>query len=146
MRNCPECGKVFAFVTRNLCPDCLEKEEISFQRVEKYLEENPGATVLEVSRATGVSEQKIVSFLREGRLIPAGQPLLECERCRKPISSGRFCPECRAALSSSLKDVSHLEGRQPGQAEERPLVRRQEQEAREKVRMHTADRYRKTRR
>ncbi|MDH7576911.1 MAG: hypothetical protein QHH75_03605 [Bacillota bacterium] len=144
LRNCPECGRLFTFIGRNLCPACIEQEEASFKEVEKYLEENPGAKVSEVSKATGVSEEKIVSFLRTGRLIPSGTQLfLECERCHQPISSGRFCSECRAVLSSSLRERSSVP---LPQTEEAPLIRRREPDSHQKARMHTADRYRKTHR
>ncbi len=144
LRNCPDCGKVFTFISRNLCPACIEKEEASFNKVEEYLEENTGATISEISRATGVAEEKIIFFLRAGRLVPiGGKHLLECESCGKPISSGRFCAGCQAVLSSSLREAG---ASRPPAEEEAPLIRRPEPGLRQKGKMYTADRYRKTRR
>jgi len=28
IRNCPECGRIFEFVFKNLCPECIQKEDI----------------------------------------------------------------------------------------------------------------------
>lgn len=104
LRNCPECGRLFAYVTRNLCPACLEKEGEYFKKVEEFLRGHGGATITEISEATGVPEDKVISFLREGRLVASSDSLLlECERCGKPIRTGRFCDACRMALETSLK-------------------------------------------
>lgn len=147
LRNCPECGKVFVWVAHNLCPECAGKEEAFFKEVEKYLELHPGATIFEISEATGVPEEKIISFLRAGRLIPlGGGMLLECEHCGKPIASGRFCDACRVALSSSFKERVSSESRAGVQKQDVPLVQNTEARRREKARMYTAERYRRTRR
>lgn len=134
LRNCPECGKLFAFMTRNLCPACLEAEERLFQEIESYLRQNPGATVSEVSQGTGVDEKKIIFFLRNGRLIGSGTALLlECERCGKPIKTGRFCDTCRAELGATLKEAN---------PEDNPRERSTDSG----FRMHAAEIYRRRRR
>lgn len=116
-----------------------------FEKVEKFLRRNSGASVQEISEATGVPEEKIIYFFKEGRLI-ARTPLrqLVCERCGKPIASGRFCKNCREALGSVVRSLDSS-----------PPVRRLEKESRqsdhfqpvkqEKGRMHTADRVRRLR-
>ncbi|MGB9791651.1 MAG: MerR family transcriptional regulator [Thermacetogeniaceae bacterium] len=140
LRNCPECGKLFAYVSRNLCPECIEKEEELFKKVESFLKEHGSATVQEISEATGVPESKVISFLRTGRLVASsGSPLLECERCGRPIATGRFCDACRAALEAALKEEkSEVPGGTPGM--------RQPAGDSGQVRMFTAELYRKTRR
>jgi len=139
LRNCPECGKLFAYVARNLCPACLEKEEEFFKEVESFLKGHRGATVSEISEATGVPEEKIISFLRAGRLITSGTNLvLECDRCGKPIRMGRFCDECRTVLGSSLK------GSEQRQAPGQDAGKTPEPDA-SRSKMHTAELYRRNR-
>lgn len=140
LRNCPECGKLFAYVSRNLCPECIEKEEELFRRVESFLKEHGSATVQEISKATGVPESKVISFLRTGRLVASSNsPLLECERCGRPIATGRFCDACRAALAAALKE-------EKGQGSGDALGARPQLEGSGEKRMYTAELYRKSRR
>jgi len=97
LRNCPECGKVFVYVTRNLCPECAAKEEELFRKVKDYLYEVPGATMEEIYEKTGVPPKKILEFLREGRLILKKENvnlILHCEMCGQPILTGRLCDKC----------------------------------------------------
>ncbi|TYP50911.1 TIGR03826 family flagellar region protein [Thermosediminibacter litoriperuensis] len=101
IRNCPVCGKVFVFVARNLCPECIAKEEEEFRKVKDYLYEFPGATMEEISEKTGVSPKKILEFLREGRLLLKKENvniLLRCQMCGSPILTGRICEKCAGEM------------------------------------------------
>ena len=69
LRNCPICGKLFVFMTRNMCPDCIKKEDEEFDLVREYINEHAEATIDEVSEATGIPPSKILKFLKEGRLM-----------------------------------------------------------------------------
>ena len=42
-----------------ICPACREKEEEDFQRVKKYLYENPGASLTQVSTELEISVEMI---------------------------------------------------------------------------------------
>jgi flagellar operon protein (TIGR03826 family) len=107
LRNCPECGRIFGYMGRNLCPDCMNKEEEEFQTVRKYVRDHPGAGVFEVAEATGIDEEKILQFLRDGRLQSRGfQNTLECERCGKKITAGRYCDNCRGQMDASIRQVA----------------------------------------
>ncbi|MBO8159046.1 TIGR03826 family flagellar region protein [Thermosyntropha sp.] len=111
LRNCPKCGRLFAYQGRNLCKKCQEEEENEYLLVRKYVRDNPGATIFEVSEATGVEEEKILQFLREGRLQSKGlAAALECERCGKKISAGRFCPECIKEMDAQIKGIIGSQG------------------------------------
>lgn len=115
LRNCPECGRLFAYQGRNLCKKCQEEEENEYLVVRRYVREHPGATVFEVAEETGVEEEKILQFLRDGRLQSKGlTSVLECERCGKKISSGRYCPQCIKELDSQIQGViGHNTRKQP---------------------------------
>lgn len=106
LRNCPECGKLFAYQGKNLCRKCQEKEEDEYLIVRRYVRDHPGATVFEVADATGIEEEKILGFLREGRLMSRGfVGSLECERCGRKIAGGRYCDQCLYELDNQFKTV-----------------------------------------
>ncbi|HHY34957.1 MAG TPA: MerR family transcriptional regulator [Firmicutes bacterium] len=102
VRNCQRCGKLFRYVGVPICRECQAKEEEQYAAVKAYLSENPGATVPEVHKATGVPVEVIVDFVKTGLLVIAGTGDLEprCKICGKPISAGQICSECLQALSS----------------------------------------------
>lgn len=97
LRNCPQCGKVFMFMVRNLCPACLDEEEKQYEEVKTYLRKNPGAQVEQIVEDTGVDESKVMRWLRDGRLEVAdsgGKPVLICQRCGRKVEKGTLCPIC----------------------------------------------------
>jgi flagellar operon protein (TIGR03826 family) len=109
LRNCPQCGRLFEFVFKNLCPECSQKEQDDFEVVATHLKDNPGVGIPEISKATGVSTDKIIKMLKSGRLIVCEQSegsLLTCERCGKPIVNGHFCPACRDSMARALMQKS----------------------------------------
>lgn len=107
LRNCPECGKVFTFIRTNLCPECQKKDEENFRIVRKFLLENPGALITEVSEKTGIGEEKILRYLKEGRFSVGTkiQVKLQCELCGAAINAGRYCLPCQEKLTAGLKKV-----------------------------------------
>jgi len=105
LKNCPECGKLFVYVHRNLCPDCLKKDEENFEQVREYLNNNPKATIEEVSKGTDVPVKKILGYLKEGRLILQSNNVnitLNCEICGEPILTGRICAKCTSRFKKAL--------------------------------------------
>lgn len=106
LRNCPNCGKLFAFQGKNLCRKCQEYEEDEYLIVRRYVRDHAGSSVMEVAEATGVEEEKILAFLREGRLLSRGfVGSLECERCGRKIAGGRYCDQCVYELDNQFKAV-----------------------------------------
>lgn len=105
--NCKGCGKIFnATISGNkLCPACRDLDVNNFKKVKEYLYQNKGASIPEVSDATGVSAKDIMRYLREDRLEVADQANLgiPCERCGVSIKSGRFCDHCTAEMTQILK-------------------------------------------
>lgn len=105
LKNCPRCGRVFVYTNVMLCPQCLKEDEQDYNKVRDYLYEHPKATIDKVSRETEVPAKKIIRFLREGRLILSKENVnifLTCERCDKPIRSGRYCKECAEEFKEKL--------------------------------------------
>lgn len=105
--NCPECGRLFAADGgRRVCRKCLEREDSDYAIVRRYIREHPGASVFEVSEETGVEEEKILQFLKDGRLQSAGYvEIFFCERCGKKITGGKFCDNCRAQMTQEVRSA-----------------------------------------
>ncbi|MCL2226424.1 MAG: flagellar protein [Oscillospiraceae bacterium] len=104
---CIFCKKPFQTLGRKACPDCLEQIDKDFFVVRDYIYEHKQTNMDKVSEETGVSMQIIRHLLKEGRLqldeIGGGGGLLVCERCRKPINSGKLCKACTDKVSNTMK-------------------------------------------
>ena len=72
VQSCKGCGKLFSFLARGICPDCIDLREQRFQTVREWLRDNPGASIMAACQATGVEERLVAEFIREGRLQFAG--------------------------------------------------------------------------
>lgn len=110
IRNCSRCGRMFqAEGATKLCSRCLDNDEEDFKVVREYVYDNPGANITEVSEETGVSEEKILKFLRQGKLMLKDEVsmVLDCERCGKPIKTGRFCDSCSHEMSQGLRTAAN---------------------------------------
>ncbi len=134
IRNCPRCGRIFTYIASPICGNCIEVEESEFKVVKEYIYDNPGATIAEVSRETEVTVEKIMKFLRDERLELRSENsnlILECEKCGRPINSGRFCESCKGQITESLKREFGIEKKEPV---ERPQTKA------DRERMYTAER------
>ena len=98
IQNCAECGgeRRYAGLGELRCVECGNVQLNDYGRVRAYLEAHPGAMQSEVSRATGVSTNRIRQLLVEERIeISANSNIfLNCEMCGMPIRSGSRCPKC----------------------------------------------------
>jgi len=105
LTNCPRCGKLFVKGTHDLCPNCLKDIEAEYQLCADYLRENRGATIYELSEATGVSIRQIKRFIQEGRISIKDNPNMgyPCESCGTIIQEGNLCPSCMAKLNRDIK-------------------------------------------
>lgn len=118
IRNCNNCGKIYKYDGFSKCHDCRKEQEKNFEKVKEYLRENPGASINAVEEATGVPEEDIMLYLRQGRLEmdESSQITLNCEKCGAKIFSGRFCNKCTNELQSSfakLTKESKVETKKP---------------------------------
>ena len=102
---CKICHKPFQSIGGNTCSDCLTKIDRDFMTVRDYIYENPNSNMEKVAEETGVEKAVILHLLKEGRLkldTPDVEGLLVCYICKKPISSGRMCDECKAKVASTM--------------------------------------------
>lgn len=104
LRNCIQCGKLFVYISKALCPDCLKKENEMFEKVRDYINQNPDSSLKKVSEKTGVDTKKILGFLKEGRLLlkKANANILNCEVCGEAILTGRYCEKCAKELKNKF--------------------------------------------
>lgn len=104
IKNCSKCGRMFAAEgSQKFCSRCRNDDDENFKKVREYVYDNPDANIPEVSEATEVDEEAILRFLRMGKLILKGDGMgLDCERCGKSISSGRFCDTCVREMKSEF--------------------------------------------
>ena len=121
VRNCKSCGNLFNYVGRNICPACARRLEKQFDKVKKYIRENPGATIGEVAEKNEVSINQIRNWIREERLELSRESSIgvECERCGKLIRSGRMCDECKKAATNDLMGITNA-ARKPEPVKQNP--------------------------
>lgn len=122
LRNCPQCGKVFMLVARNLCPACIELEEKQYDEVREYLRKNAGATVEQIIEDTGVEEPKVLRWMRDGRLVivgAGGKQAAVCQRCGRLVEKGNLCSKCiqileeiKGVKGSSAQTSTGFQGRE----------------------------------
>lgn len=115
VRNCKRCGKIYNYTGSAVCNNCLRQEQEDFEKIRDYLFRNPNSSAAEVSEALGIELKVISRFLKEGRLEAdyirmSGDSVLSCEKCGKPVNSGRFCENCvremQADFSKAAKPAS----------------------------------------
>lgn len=105
--NCKSCGKIFNYDGHKVCPACRKAEDELFTKVKEYLYAHPGSSAQEVADATEVSVDKIISYLKQGRLETTGDNMiLQCEKCGAAIASGRYCDKCTAELQRNLQGAA----------------------------------------
>ncbi len=108
VKSCRNCKRLFNYITGpRLCASCKEALEKKFSEVKKYIEEHKNATVNIVSEELEVSVQQINQWIREERLSFSedSQVRLQCEKCAAKILTGRYCDNCKAALTRELGAV-----------------------------------------
>lgn len=109
LTNCPRCDKLFVRNLRDVCQECYKKEEDDFQTVYQYVrkKENRMASIHEVEDATGVDENLIHKFIKQGRLQLHSFPNLgyPCESCGKQIREGRICSACKGNITGGLEQI-----------------------------------------
>ncbi len=130
---CKNCKRMFQNVFgQDFCPSCAKLMDEEFERVREYVRDNPGHTAQQVAETCGVSLKMINKWVRDERLefSSAEGSGLNCEKCRKPIATGRFCDNCKAELRSEFRSampheykVSKVEKKDEGSTKMRFLNR-----------------------
>ena len=113
VRNCTTCGRIFNSVMEiKRCPECRKKDETKFNMIREYLYDSPGATIEDVSENLDIARDKILHFLREGRLETMGDHMvIQCEKCGESIHSGKYCEKCTRDITMDLKSIAKKPGK-----------------------------------
>lgn len=108
VRQCKRCRKIFQYQGNPVCQSCIIELDKDFDLVRNYMYDNPKSTIDTVCDETGVSRECVTRWLREGRLILSSDSvaLLNCEKCGKPIISGKFCPECTQSVKTQFESTA----------------------------------------
>jgi hypothetical protein len=88
-----------------MCDESLEK---NFLRIKEYIEQYPEAcSASEVCLALELPLPLITFLLREERDLARNKKIgyeFKCEKCLKPVTSGRYCFECSIEV---IRDKMH---------------------------------------
>lgn len=116
--NCSRCGKIFVKGFAEFCPNCMKDLEQQYEKCLKYLRENKGVNINELSDATSVTIKQISKFIREGRISIMHAPNMSypCEVCTTLIRENTICEPCRMKLVKDVRNNSEDERRKQDQA------------------------------
>lgn len=111
--NCPHCGKIFVKGFNDICSNCVKEINQQYEKCVKYLRENRGATINELSEVTEVTMKQITKFIREGRISIINAPNLSypCEVCGTLIRDNMICESCRSKLVKDVRNNAEDERR-----------------------------------
>lgn len=112
--NCPSCNQLFMKTAfRSMCDSCRKEEDRQFDLVYSFMRkrENRMATSHQITEATGVTEEMIFRFVKQGRLQITKFPNLgyPCDQCGALISQGKICDGCRNSLQRDLTSLADQE-------------------------------------
>ncbi len=107
IRNCKKCGKLFEYSGDPVCPICAKEMEDKFVEVRQFIYDNPKVSMNVVSEELDVPVQQIKKWIREERLTFTSDSgfTVDCEKCGKPILTGRYCKACKDEMTNSLKSL-----------------------------------------
>ena len=110
LKNCRKCRRIFPYIAGvQICEACKKEEDKLFERIWKFLRDNPGVSMRAVSEELEVPYEQLMRYLKEGRLQiknPDGSVVLFCEKCGEIIKAGRICEVCEKGLTKALKDTA----------------------------------------
>jgi flagellar operon protein (TIGR03826 family) len=111
--NCPRCGRIFVKGIQEVCPNCTKEIDLQLDKCIKFLRENRGSTLDEVSEANDVPVRQIMKFIRQGRISIIRYPNMgyPCEVCATHIREGSICESCRSKMVEDMANSQEDEAR-----------------------------------
>ena len=65
IRNCARCGKLFNYIVGPvICESCKKEMEDEFQKVKKYISDNPAATMKQITEDNDVKMSQVREWIR----------------------------------------------------------------------------------
>ncbi|MFW5962255.1 MAG: flagellar protein [bacterium] len=125
LRNCIKCGKLFGYDgNSDICNVCKEETKTDFEKVRDYLREYRKANIEQIHKGTKVEREKIIKFIKDGRLITEQETLFgTCRRCGAPIEHGGFCLSCQKELMEGLKPKKKKEEEKRKKSKEQMYIK-----------------------
>ena len=101
---CRNCGVIMVKKSRDLCQSCFAEEERLFTRIKDFLRANPGANIEQIAINCNCEKEKILYFLKTGRLERLGfrKIVHQCEICGETIYEGVMCQDCKRSLKDQV--------------------------------------------
>ena len=69
---CRRCSKMFEKNKELYCKSCTKRNETEYELIASHLRQNPGATIMEVISATGVTLKGVNCFIDDGSIAYVG--------------------------------------------------------------------------
>jgi len=112
MKMCAGCGTPFTpLADEDFCYKCRNTTSSKEADVIDYIRDNPGVSILDVSRRTKLSKNTLIKMAHEGRF--AGLVLNKdfgypCPGCGKLITFGTYCPDCFQIMKKDVKKAGEF--------------------------------------
>lgn len=107
LKNCPFCQKVYVDYGEGCCAACKEKQESERDLVRDFLNEHPGADMMTIAKATGLSAKVLKRMCKEGFLGERRAVFPHpCRGCGKYIDEGLYCKACIASFARKRSELA----------------------------------------
>ncbi|MBQ7199109.1 MAG: hypothetical protein IJS29_07590 [Selenomonadaceae bacterium] len=109
---CISCGN--PFVPQNdedFCFRCRNSDSAKEAEIMDYMRNNPGTSIMEISRQTNLPKGTLLNMAHEGRFegFSLGKDLGKpCAVCGKLITVGTYCPSCFEHLKKDSKNRGNI--------------------------------------
>ena len=104
IKNCPQCGRIYAETGNGLCRDCYDKLVKIEQEVLIYVREHPKCSAEEIIENTKATMAIIRRMVREGHFENSNIVVTyPCSRCGAPIFEGQYCMNCIEKMQKNIK-------------------------------------------
>lgn len=111
LRQCKECGKLFAAVREDQykCGTCHQEDYDHAVTVDEAVEKHGCETIDAIVALTGLAEEEVLAIVRESSALrQAVRTNRRCERCQRQGAQpdSPFCIECRIELNEAFGKAS----------------------------------------
>jgi flagellar operon protein (TIGR03826 family) len=108
VQNCPNCGNIFRKTTWSVCQDCKNEIEMELSKCTDFIRRNRQTTMAQLIENTGVEEQNITKYIRDGKINISDVPNLSfpCDLCQSPIRKGNLCYSCKVKLNTDIDKMN----------------------------------------
>jgi flagellar operon protein (TIGR03826 family) len=111
VQNCPNCGNIFRKSTWPICQDCKNEMENELSKCTDFIRRNRQTTMTQLIEQTGVTEENITKYIRDGKINIIDVPNLSypCDLCESPIRKGNLCYNCRVKINTDIDKMKRQE-------------------------------------